>query len=104
MLRAKYFWLALTLAAPLACDDEDDGDTNGDSSSNDDDDTGGEGSEPSSEPSAESGGAVSMQGESCVTKHECDNGVCECTTEGKEGEACDDQEACVAACEVCVST
>jgi hypothetical protein len=37
----------------------------------------------------------------CESSHQCTNGVCECTTEGKEGDACTDDDACVDECEVC---
>jgi len=40
-------------------------------------------------------------GESCSTFHECTNGVCECTTEGKEGVACEEA-TCADECEVCI--
>lgn len=39
--------------------------------------------------------------EECESSHSCTNGVCECTTEGKEGEPCDDADSCPEQCEVC---
>ncbi len=37
----------------------------------------------------------------CTSSHECINGACQCTTEGKSGNACDDPDDCESACEVC---
>lgn len=37
----------------------------------------------------------------CDSSHECINDVCECTTEGKDGEACTDNDTCPEECEVC---
>lgn len=38
--------------------------------------------------------------ESCESSHDCVNGVCECTTEGKDGESCE-EDTCEEECEVC---
>lgn len=37
---------------------------------------------------------------SCESFHQCTNGVCECTTTGKEGQSCE-EDACEDDCEVC---
>ena len=44
----------------------------------------------------------SSSSETCTSSHECINGMCECTTDGKDGEACTDDTACEDECEVCV--
>ncbi|NUP07503.1 MAG: hypothetical protein HOW73_15750 [Polyangiaceae bacterium] len=36
----------------------------------------------------------------CSSFHECINGACECTTEGKEGQSCS-EDTCEDECEVC---
>jgi len=45
-----------------------------------------------------SGNGSSQQ--SCESFHECINGVCECTTESKEGQSCEEDD-CEDDCEVC---
>lgn len=39
--------------------------------------------------------------QTCTSSHECVNGVCECTTAGKDGDSCTSDEACPDECEVC---
>ena len=39
--------------------------------------------------------------QTCFSSHECINDVCECTTDGMEGEPCTDNDACEDECEVC---
>mgnify|MGYP003383154091 CR=1 FL=1 len=46
-----------------------------------------------------SGGSSSSQ-QSCESFHECTNGVCECTTEEKDGQSCEEED-CEDDCEVC---
>lgn len=75
-IKRLFFALILTfcLAFAVACGD-DDGDTDDGNNSN--------------------------SQSSCTSTHECVNGVCECTTEGKQGDPCTDSDACVDECEVC---
>ncbi|MFP4599981.1 MAG: hypothetical protein ACLFVJ_17115 [Persicimonas sp.] len=76
-IRRLFFILCLSfsLALSVSCGDDggDDGDNNTSSSSS----------------------------ETCSSSHECVNGACECTTSGKEGDACTDDDACEDECEVC---
>ena len=48
------------------------------------------------------GAATSSSMETCDSMHQCINDVCECTTPGKEEQACTDDVACEAECEVCM--
>lgn len=85
--------LALTLGfVPLACDDEDDGDTGGETGNDGGDapDDGGDGAEET---------GSSMQ--TCESMHSCINDVCTCETPGLEDQSCTDNDACVDECEVC---
>ncbi len=89
--------LSLTLFMPLAaCDEEDDGgdDTAGDSAN------GTEGSGNSGNDSANS--QTSSSEETCVTMHQCLNGVCTCQTPGLEDQPCTDEDACPEECEICM--
>ncbi len=39
--------------------------------------------------------------QTCRSNHQCVNDVCECTTEGKSGDSCTDNDSCPSECEVC---
>lgn len=40
-------------------------------------------------------------GQTCRSNHQCINDVCECTTAGKSGDSCTDNDSCPSECEVC---
>lgn len=46
--------------------------------------------------------SATTDGTSCVSTHECVNGVCECTTSGLDGTSCN-EDSCEDTCEVCES-
>ena len=43
----------------------------------------------------------SSSNSSCDSAHQCINGACECTTPGKDGDPCTDEDECPSECEVC---
>lgn len=47
-----------------------------------------------------SGGSGSTS-TNCESSHQCINGACTCTTSGKDGNSCTDNDACESECKVC---
>lgn len=39
--------------------------------------------------------------QTCRSNHQCINDACECTTPGKDGDSCTDNDSCPSECEVC---
>lgn len=50
------------------------------------------------------GGSTGTGSQTCDSSHECINDVCTCSTEGKDGTSCTDEDLCETECEVCVSS
>ncbi len=48
-------------------------------------------------------GETETSSEECNSSHICVNNDCQCQTEGKEGQSCSNDEACVEECRVCNS-
>jgi hypothetical protein len=63
---------------------------------------GGASAAQSTSQSASQSASQSTGGEpTCESSHTCVNDVCECTTPGKEGDTCTDDDLCTEECEVC---
>ena len=77
----------------ISCDEEDDNMDTGNST---------DGADDGMDDGGDDGVMTSSSMEECNSSHECINDVCECTTPGKEEQACTDDEMCVDECEVCM--